>query len=261
MLWRGVTAGLLVIQPADSMRKVPYCGVLSGQMGPVIIAVITRHVEVTQEWIQGEIQQGHGVASGKNAQSPYPNGTIAMQAPFFKDLGLDLFNFWPGTLNISFKPLEVVLSNPDFTVENMSWTNLHPPETFSFWKVKLCRLDDCVVEGLIYYPHPETKSRHWQAASTLEVLAPWIENLDYGCPLKIKAAAGSLQLIDGCRLRAKLLEFLKFRVLASPIQFFSDASIDSKRKWLKSTNPEFLALPDHDLDDVWKQAKSLYTET
>ena len=261
MLWRGVTAGLLVIQPADSMRKVPYCGVLSGQMGPVIIAVITRHVEVTQEWIQGEIQQGHGVASGKNAQSPYPNGTIAMQAPFFKDLGLDLFNFWPGTLNISFKPLEVVLSNPDFTVENMSWTNLHPPETFSFWKVKLCRLDDCVVKGLIYYPHPETKSRHWQAASTLEVLAPWIENLDYGCPLKIKAAAGSLQLIDGCRLRAKLLEFLKFRVLASPIQFFSDASIDSKRKWLKSTNPEFLALPDHDLDDVWKQAKSLYTET
>ena len=261
MLWRGVTAGLLVIQPADSMRKVPYCGVLSGQMGPVIIAVITRHVEVTQEWIQGEIQQGHGVASGKNAQSPYPNGTIAMQAPFFKDLGLDLFNFWPGTLNISFKPLEVVLSNPDFTVENMSWTNLHPPETFSFWKVKLCRLDDCVVKGLIYYPHPETKSRHWQAASTLEVLAPWIENLDYGCPLKIKAAAGSLQLIDGCRLRAKLLEFLKFRVLASPIQFFSDTSIDGKRKWLKSTNPEFLALPDHDLDDVWKQAKSLYTET
>ena len=261
MLWRGDTAGLLVIQPADSMRKVPYCGVLSGQMGPVIIAVITRHVEVTQEWIQGEIQQGHGVASGKNAQSPYPNGTIAMQAPFFKDLGLDLFNFWPGTLNISFKPLEVVLSNPDFTVENMSWTNLHPPETFSFWKVKLCSLDDCVVKGLIYYPHPETKSRHWQAASTLEVLAPWIENLDYGCPLKIKAAAGSLQLIDGCRLRAKLLEFLKFRVLASPIQFFSDASIDGKRKWLKSTNPEFLALPDHDLDDVWKQAKSLYTET
>ena len=261
MLWRGVTAGLLVIQPADSMRKVPYCGVLSGQMGPVIIAVITRHVEVTEEWIQGEIQQGHGVASGKNAESPYPNGTIAMQAPFFKDLGLDLFNFWPGTLNISFKPLEVVLSNPDFTVENMSWTNLHPPETFSFWKVKLCRLDDCVVKGLIYYPHPETKSRHWQAASTLEVLAPWIENLDYGCPLKIKAAAGSLQLIDGCRLRAKLLEFLKFRVLASPIQFFSDASIAGKRKWLKSTNPEFLALPDHDLDDVWKQAKSLYTES
>ena len=261
MLWRGVTAGLLVIQPADSMRKVPYCGVLSGQMDPVIIAVITRHVEVTEEWIQGEIQQGHGVASGKNAESPYPNGTIAMQAPFFKDLGLDLFNFWPGTLNISFKPLEVVLSNPDFTVENMSWTNLHPPETFSFWKVKLCRLDDCVVKGLIYYPHPETKSRHWQAASTLEVLAPWIENLDYGCPLKIKAAAGSLQLIDGCRLRAKLLEFLKFRVLASPIQFFSDASIAGKRKWLKSTNPEFLALPDHDLDDVWKQAKSLYTET
>ena len=261
MLWHGVTAGLSVIHHAGSMRKAHFYGVLCGQMGPVIIAVITRHVEVTHEWIQGEIQQGHGVASGKNAETPYPNGTIAMQAPFFKNLGLDLFNFWPGTINISFKPLEVVLSSPDFTFEKMCWTTLHPPETFSFWKVKLCCLDDYVVNGLIYYPHPETKSRHLQAASTLEVLAPWIEHLDYGCPFKIKAAAGSLQLIDGCRLRAKLLEFLKFRVLASPVQFFSDASIDGKRAWLKSTNPEFLALPDHDLNDVWKQAKSLYTET
>jgi hypothetical protein len=105
MLWRGVTAGSLVIQHAGLMRKVHFYDVLCGQMGPVIIAVITRHVEVTHEWIQGEIQQGHGVASGKNAETPYPNGTIAMQAPFFKKLGLDLFNFWPGTLNISFKPL------------------------------------------------------------------------------------------------------------------------------------------------------------
>ena len=63
------------------------------------------------------------------------------------------------------------------------------------------------------------------------------------------------------KTRSVLLEFLKFRVLASPVQFFSDASIDGKRAWLKSANPEFLALPDHDLDDVWKQAKSLYTET
>ena len=200
------------------------------------------------------------MASGENDESPYPKGTIAMQTPFFKDLGLDLYGFWPGTLNISFKPLELILRNPDYTFENMFWTKLHPPETFSFWNVKLSTLDDYIVNGLIYYPHPETKSRHWQSASTLEVLAPWIEHLGYGCSLKMKAAQGCLELFDGCRLRAKLLEFLKFRVLASPDQFFSDSSIEGKRAWLKSANPEFLVLPDHDLNHVWTQAKILYTE-
>ena len=87
-----------------------------------------------------------------------------------------------------------------------------------------------------------------------------MEKLESGTPLKIQTAEGCLQLIDGCRLRAKLLEFLKFRVLASPDYFFSDSSQQDKREWLKSTNPEFLDLPDADLNYVWKQAKILYTE-
>ena len=212
-------------------------------------------------WIEGVLQHGHGVASGANSESPYPKGSISIQSPFFKALGLDISCYWQGTINLSFKPLEIVLQNPDITFENMYWTDLHPPETFSFWNIKLRSIDNHNVNGLIYYPHPETKARHWQSSSVLEILAPRMTNLGEGSPLQVKASEGCLQLIDGARLRAKLLEFLKFRVLASPDHFFANASHLEKREWLSKTNPEFLILPNTDLDYVWNQAKTLYTET
>ena len=212
-------------------------------------------------WIEGVLQHGHGVASGANSESPYPKGSISIQSPFFKALGLDLSCYWHGTINLSFKPLEIILRNPDITFENMYWTDLHPPETFSFWNIKLRSIDNHNVNGLIYYPHPETKARHWQSSSVLEILAPRMTNLVEGSPLQVKASEGCLQLIDGARLRAKLLEFLKFRVLASPDHFFANSSHLGKREWLSKTNPEFLILPNTDLDYVWNQAKTLYTET
>jgi hypothetical protein len=125
----------------------------------------------------------------------------------------------------------------------MYWTDLHPPETFSFWNIKLRSIDNHNVNGLIYYPHPETKARHWQSASVLEILAPRMTNLGEGSPLQVKASEGCMQLIDGARLRAKLLEFLKFRVLASPDHFFANSSHLGIREWLSKTNPEFLILP------------------
>ena len=212
-------------------------------------------------WIEGVLQHGHGVASGANSESPYPKGSISIQSPFFKALGLDLSCYWHGTINLSFKPLEIILRNPDITFENMYWTDLHPPETFSFWNIKLRSIDNHNVNGLIYYPHPETKARHWQSSSVLEILAPRMTNLGEGSPLQVKASEGCLQLIDGARLRAKLLEFLKFRVLASPDYFFANSSYLGIREWLSKTNPEFLILPNKDLDHVWNQAKTLYTET
>ncbi len=33
---------------------------------------------------------------------------------------------------------------------------------------------DFNVPGLVYHPHPETKARHWQCSSVLEILAPFI---------------------------------------------------------------------------------------
>ena len=66
------------------------------------------------------------------------------------------------------------------------------------------------------------------------------------------------------RLRARLLEFLKFRVLASQEAFFepwqrgdgSDA--ERFRQWVGGLWPEALRLNDHDLLAVLDQARTLY---
>ena len=35
-------------------------------------------------------------------------------------------------------------------------------------------------QGLIYYPHPETKPEHFQAADILEIITFKIDDLNYG---------------------------------------------------------------------------------
>lgn len=135
-------------------------------------------------WHQCRRVNGHGVASGiansdpARRASPYPQGTLAMQAPFFADQGLDLSPYWLGTLNLSVAPAWWSLHRPDYHFPLLHWTELHPPETFSFWSVQLRDRDrHHLWPALIYYPHPETKARHWQPPSVLEVIAPWLDDL------------------------------------------------------------------------------------
>ena len=40
-------------------------------------------------------------------------------------------------------------------------------------------------EGWVYYPHPETKLRHFQDPSLLEVIARPIAGIKYGDPLDV----------------------------------------------------------------------------
>ena len=85
-------------------------------------------------------------------------------------------------LNLSFSPSELHLRHPDYLFRDLEWTHLHPPETFSFWKIRLRSVGDpdLNVPGLVYWPHPETKVRHWQSRSTLEILSPYIDHVFLG---------------------------------------------------------------------------------
>lgn len=135
--------------------------------------------------ITGLIKQGHQVASGLGVDSPYPKGTIEMQTPFFQELGLDLTAFFPGTLNISIAPQTLSLQNPEYTFKQVKWNPDYEAEDFSFSPCRV-RFQGVTYEGLIYYPHPETKLGHFQDASTLEVLAPLIPNLRYGDTVELE---------------------------------------------------------------------------
>ena len=76
---------------------------------------------------------------------------------------------------------------------DVRWTELHPPEHFSFSR---CRVKHrgAELEGWIYYPHPETKLRHFQDPSLMEVIAPYMAGLTVGDELQICVDPGRVAL-------------------------------------------------------------------
>lgn len=146
------------------------------------------------EWVEvpGVVVRGHGVASGQGS-SPYPRGTIAMQAPFFRERGLDLAPFWPGTINVSIAPATFRIARPARLLRQVAWTGLHRPEDFSFVRCRLT-VGGAAYEGLVYYPHPDTKERHHQDAAVLELLMPPIAGLAYGAAVTLALPAAEIEI-------------------------------------------------------------------
>jgi hypothetical protein len=134
--------------------------------------------------VVGKLIQGHRVASGLSEDSPYAEGSISMQIPFFQNLGLDLSPYFRGTLNIDISPYTYKIQKPQYTFRQVDWTTKHPPEDFSFVSCQVLYKGDRY-DGWVYYPHPETKLRHFQNPSVLEVIALPIADLVYGESLQL----------------------------------------------------------------------------
>ena len=130
-------------------------------------------------WIllNGILVQGYRVASGPSKDYPY--GALEHQRPIFKSRGLDLDDYFNGTLNIDIRPHTFEMIKPEFTFKHVRWTDLHPPEHFSFSRCKVV-YREIEYDGWVYYPHPETKLRHFQNPSLLEVIAKPIPGIAYG---------------------------------------------------------------------------------
>ncbi|GAB4449547.1 MAG: hypothetical protein OHK0041_10860 [Anaerolineales bacterium] len=127
--------------------------------------------------VHGRIVRGYRVASGPSADYPY--GALDRQRPLFAARGLDLSRFFNGTLNVDIRPRTFRMLEPEFTFHNIEWTDLHPPEHFSFSRC-VVRYAGSDYDGWVYYPHPETKLRNFQTPSLLEVIALPIPGLTYG---------------------------------------------------------------------------------
>ncbi len=145
--------------------------------------------------INGTVVQGHGVASGTATNSPYPQGSVAMQAPFFKALGLDLSDCHIGTLNVAIDAATWRILQPTHRFDNVVWTHLHPAETFSFVRCSLifeAAHEARTVPAWLYYPHPETKATHWQNSRVMEIIAPRLQGVGYGAQLRLEFAEGAI---------------------------------------------------------------------
>ncbi len=127
--------------------------------------------------VHGIIVQGYRVASGPSKDYPY--GALDRQRPIFAERGLDLSRYFNGTLNINIHPRTFQMSKPQFTFHAVEWTDLHPPEHFSFSRCRVI-FKGAEYDGWVYYPHPETKLRHFQNPSLLEVIAMPVPGLQYG---------------------------------------------------------------------------------
>lgn len=142
--------------------------------------------------VSGLIVAGYRVASGPSRDYPY--GTLEKQIPLFKQRGLDLQRFHPGTLNVSIAPLSFEMIDPEFIFRQVEWTDLHPPEDFSFSPCKV-RYKGGEYEGFIYYPHPETKERHFESDSVLEIICMYIQGIRYGEGVEL--------VLNGAQVRIK----------------------------------------------------------
>ena len=132
--------------------------------------------------VHGKLAQGYRVASGPSKD--YPFGALDRQRPIFAARGLDLSSYFNGTLNIDISPRTFKLIKPEFTIHNVEWTDLHPPEHFSFSRCKVI-FKEVEYDGWVYYPHPETKLRHFQNPSLLEVIAMPIPEIQYEDELQV----------------------------------------------------------------------------
>lgn len=132
--------------------------------------------------IHGTLVEGYRVASGPSKDYPY--GALDRQRPIFASRGLDLSGYYNGTLNIDISPYTFEMFNPEFTFRLVKWTDLHPPEHFSFSRCKVL-FREREFDGWVYYPHPETKLRHFQNPSLMEVIAKEIPGISYGHELDV----------------------------------------------------------------------------
>ena len=143
--------------------------------------------------VSGLIVAGYRVAS--QPSKDYPYGTLEKQMPLFKQRGLDLQRFHPGTLNVSIEPSSFEMLAPEFTFRQVDWTNLHPPEDFSFSPCTV-RYNGSEYEGYVYYPHPETKKRHFESASVLEIICMYIPGIRVGEWVELELNADELRIVQ-----------------------------------------------------------------
>ncbi|MEM8603806.1 MAG: hypothetical protein AAGF24_08225 [Cyanobacteria bacterium P01_H01_bin.121] len=148
------------------------------------------------DWIhvKGFVKAGHGVASGKAKQNRFPHGTIAMQKPFFQQLGLDLGDYFNGTINLAIAPYQYQVKQAKYTFRDVKWSANDPAEDFSFFDCRVITNSNQPLTGLIYYPHPETKPEHLQPPDILEVLTPFIHGLSYGDELLISVKSQQMNI-------------------------------------------------------------------
>lgn len=142
--------------------------------------------------LEGTIISGHGVASGKGNDTRYPKGTLLLQIPHFQSHGIDISDYYNGTLNVRIPHETVRLIAPKHTAREVAWSPHIQPENFFFFDVEVC-FEGHSFKGLIYMPDPATKTDHFQDPSVIELLLPQIPGIKTGKSISLRTEDAQIQ--------------------------------------------------------------------
>lgn len=151
-----------------------------------------------EEW-QRYVEMDHKLAITKSRNlrdAYYPEGTIKTQAPYLKERGFDIEKhfdkaggiFW-GTVNLDIGQSLNGIKVPDYSFEGVQWAKNfitgevleRVKENFSLLKAWVrTSANDNLVEGLIYYPHQETRPGSTKGRPHVEWVGPEVESVEYG---------------------------------------------------------------------------------
>jgi hypothetical protein len=139
--------------------------------------------------VKAKVVTGHGIASGKNYDPRFPNGTLAMQYPFFTRSDLKLSRFHQGTINLDIAPYSFQLLSPTFSFPKVKWSPDLPAENFSFYACTIAEnMDSAEHNAYVYWPHPSTKPDFHQSPDVLEILSPKLSFISYGSSVILRAS-------------------------------------------------------------------------
>ena len=144
--------------------------------------------------LKGVLVKGYQVASGQSPITPYKDGSIILQKPFFEERGFCMKDLYLATLNIDIPNHEFTIIKPSYYFENLKWEKDFPSETFSIVSCTLIYKAK-QYDAYIYYPHVETKTDHIQKKTTLEVLAPFVDGISYGDSIEILVDTQTVQIV------------------------------------------------------------------
>lgn len=137
----------------------------------------------------GEVIKGHQVASGLAENTPFTTGTISLQKPLFKRLGLNLSKMYAGTINLQFPVASLSIVKAHYAFDDIKWHEDVPAECFQFIACQVRHHKSKVwLSAYIYQPVKETKIGHHQPENVLEILTSKIDNLRYGDKIELRLA-------------------------------------------------------------------------
>ena len=139
--------------------------------------------------VTGKVVLGHGVASGRAANSPYPRGSLEMQIPCFLDRGLDLM-LGLRRIDIDLGIVEGSVNNKNLVVEECKMDHLVVimPNDHVLAGEKKLRVADFVSYPFISREH---------GSGTQEVITNYVEKFGNGEGLNICFELSSPEAIKG----------------------------------------------------------------